>query len=277
MERFIDESLISGSPELFFFSLSPLEHQARAGLLNVLPDGSILRAITEQARTALSTAAGLPELNLEPDSKTVESRADKGEAGVQDNVRLPKNAVRVPLTLQSTNYTCGASALQSVLKYYGDEVGEMDLARELKTTPADGTNYKEIKRYGEKNGYAVAVHINASLDDLKHVLGSGKPALVLIQAWAEPPVDYKNDWDDGHYVVACGYDSKNIYFMDPATSGNYTHIPIPEFMERWHDVDNQEKLSHFFMTVTKPKPAYDPASVPKISRSDTQEQRRHLC
>lgn len=187
------------------------------------------------------------------------------EEGDRDSARLPQNLIKVPLMLQSTDYTCGCAALQSVLKYYGDETAEMDLARELKTTHKDGTNHKEIENYAKKHGYDVSTHVNASLDELKQAIDQGKPALVLIQAWAEKTVDYKNDWDDGHYVVATGYDERNIYFMDPSTMGNYAHIPISEFMDRWHDVDAKEKLHHFFMTVSKPKPAYNPVDVPKIS------------
>lgn len=45
--------------------------------------------------------------------------------------------------------------------------------------------------------------------------------IVAIQAWAEEGVDYNNDWDDGHYVVVIGYDSDNMFFMDPSTLGIY--------------------------------------------------------
>ena len=67
------------------------------------------------------------------------------------------------------------------------------------------------------------------------------------------------DWEDGHYVVAIGYDNKNIYLMDPSTLGNYTFIPIPEFLDRWHDQDpyTSEFLIHFGMVIDKGQPQYD--------------------
>jgi len=55
------------------------------------------------------------------------------------------------------------------------------------------------------------------------------------------PSDWSQDWEDGHYVVGIGYDSNNIYFMDPATMGNYTYIPVDEFLARWHDKDQRGK------------------------------------
>src|SRR5205823_4615259 len=47
---------------------------------------------------------------------------------------------------------------------------------------------------------------------------------------------WATDWDDGHWVVAVGYDKNNLYFMDPSTAGRYTYIPKAQFLERWHDI-----------------------------------------
>jgi len=38
--------------------------------------------------------------------------------------------------------------------------------------------------------------------------------------------------------------------MDPSTLGHYTFIPIPEFLDRWHDVDDGTRLNHFGMMIT---------------------------
>jgi predicted double-glycine peptidase len=274
MENFVCELKASNNADVA--AAGPeLEQQAGFGLCGFRQEAWASSAAG--LRSANSAAAGIPELCLPGKDKAAEN-PDKALLPVEPAiVRLPANQIRVPLTLQSTDYTCGASALQSVLKFYGDDVAEMDLARELKSTPADGTNYKEIARYARAHGYDVNTAVGAGLDDLKRAIDQGKPALVLIQAWAEGPVDYKNDWNDGHYVVATGYDAKNIYFMDPSTLGNYTYIPINEFMDRWHDIDDNRKLNHFFMTVTRPKPAYNPASVPRLSLMDQADSRKSFC
>ena len=92
-----------------------------------------------------------------------------------------------------------------------------------------------------------------------------QPVICLIQAWTDRKGNnYAKDWDDGHYVVAVGYDPKNIYFMDPCTLGNYTFIPTDEFLQRWHDKDTSEKLNHFALTLTKPKPAFNPSVIQKM-------------
>lgn len=179
--------------------------------------------------------------------------------------KLPANTIKIPMTRQSTDYTCGVAALQSVLMFYGDEFLESELAKFLKANPKDGTAYAEMKRFSESKGYSVQVFKDMKLDDLKKLLDAGAPVICLIQAWPERKVDYKTDWDDGHYVVAIGHDADHVYFMDPSTLGNYTYIPNDEFMDRWHDTDSKVKLNHFGMVVQKKaKQAYRADDVRKL-------------
>ena len=49
-------------------------------------------------------------------------------------------------TRQTTEYSCGACALQSVLGYWGREIDEAELMQRLGTTPEAGTNPEEIVR-----------------------------------------------------------------------------------------------------------------------------------
>jgi predicted double-glycine peptidase len=178
--------------------------------------------------------------------------------------------IKVPRLRQATDYTCGVCALQAVLAYYGDDVREDVLSRALKANPRDGTRYQAIADYSRKQGYNVAIKKDAELQELEAILKSGLPAICLIQAWAETKssspgkkIDYASDWQDGHYVVAVGFDKDNFYFMDPSTVGTYTYIQRNDFLERWHDTDGHEKLHHFIMVISKEKP-YDPEAITEI-------------
>ena len=151
--------------------------------------------------------------------------------------------IRVPLTRQGTDHTCGVASFQSVLAYYGESIREDNLGKAVKVTD-EGTPWKNIKAYALKQGFNVDVRLNMTLDDLKKLLAEHKPVILAIQAWPDNPVDYKKDWNDGHYVVAVGYDNDNIYFMDPSTLGDYTFIPRGEFLARWHDRDMDGKTKH---------------------------------
>lgn len=174
---------------------------------------------------------------------------------------LPANFMFLPITRQATDYTCGASALQSVMRYYGDEYMETELANILKSDPNEGTTYNNIVNYSRSEGYKVNVYKNMKFADLKKLINNKKPVIVLLQAWSDTPQDYTKDWEDGHYAVAIGYDEKNVYFMDPSTLGNYTFVPARQFQDRWHDTDGAEKLYNFGMVVEKDVVKYNPADI----------------
>jgi len=160
------------------------------------------------------------------------------------------NLISVPLTYQSYDYTCGVSALQSVLYYYGKDFRHEDLAKALEPDPIKGTNYKRMVEFARSLGFRVDVLTHMSLEDLKKLIDDRRPVIVLIQAWPDSPVRWQETWSEGHYAVAIGYDVRNIYFMDPSILGHYTFIPIQEFLDRWHDMDDQVKLIHFGMVIT---------------------------
>lgn len=79
-----------------------------------------------------------------------------------------------------------------------------------------------------------------TLVELEASLRAKKPVIVLIQAYTDGnPLDqatWGND-EHGHYVVATGFDAKNIYVMDPTTIGAWAYVSKKMFVQRWHDVD----------------------------------------
>ena len=76
-----------------------------------------------------------------------------------------------------------------------------------------------------------------TIHNLEYYISCKQPIIIAFQAWADPGVDYKNDWDDGHYAVVIGYDKDYLYFEDPSLLGSIGYIPKAEFLDRWHDVD----------------------------------------
>lgn len=175
------------------------------------------------------------------------------------------NFLRVPLTRQTSDYTCGVAVMQSILYALdeNDDYSEEMLAKELKANLAEGTSYRAMADFAVSKGYHVEVRTEMTLESLRGFIDDGKPVIVLIQAWADSPADYSRDWEDGHYAVAAGYDRENVYFMDPSTLGNYTYLPNQEFLNRWHDEDKGEQLYHFGMIISRPGRgiSYDPDKV----------------
>jgi predicted double-glycine peptidase len=194
----------------------------------------------------------------------------------QVNVGAIQNFIRLPLVRQTTDYTCGVSALQSLLLYYGEEYGERELAGMIGATPHRGTSYRSIMRFANqkfsdplKRNFQMQIKTHMTLDDLRQLIDRGKPTIVLMQAWGNPGVNWKTEWNEGHYAVAVGYDENNIYFMDPTVLGHYAYVPIEEFLDRWHDKDpiTGEKLIRSGLVIGNDNkiPSYQPGRIKRMN------------
>lgn len=171
--------------------------------------------------------------------------------------------IPLPMTRQATDYTCGAAAVQSVLAYYGDTMLESDLGQILRTNPLYGTDHRPMINLLESKNIAIKAYEGMTIEQLQKSLDEGYPVICLIQAWEnEVPADYTHFWGAGHYVVAMGYDSERVYFMDPWTLGNYTYLPTIEFVKRWHHkAFDGLKLFQWGLVVQGEKRSFNPDDV----------------
>ena len=163
-----------------------------------------------------------------------------------------------PELRQTFNYDCGASVLQSVLTYFGIERREDKLIREAKTSPATGTTPRQIlhtlHRYHLKTRAK-----QMTITEVKRYIDRGYPVIMVLQAWTNnPTVDWKSDWQDGHYVVAIGYDRHRIYFEDPSTFER-DYLTYTELNDRWHDgTPGHRVYRHYGMAVFGQTPRFNP-------------------
>jgi uncharacterized protein len=144
----------------------------------------------------------------------------------------------VPDVRQSTVYSCGASALQAVLMYYGLEEREDELMKECRTTEALGTRPEGIIAAARARGLHATLKEGLDLNALEAALKEGVPVICAIQAWADSEVSgfsWAKAWEDGHYVIVIGLDADSVYVEDPSLLGSRGEIPRAEFLERWHD------------------------------------------
>ena len=184
------------------------------------------------------------------------------------DVKIPPGLLMdVPLVRQSTNYSCGPAALLAVLSYYGFENHlETELMQMAGTTVKDGTDIDKLTEVANRIGLKASWRSELTLADLRTSLAKKNPVIVALQAWPDKPstVPFSEQFDDGHYVVVIGLDAENnaenIFFEDPAYLGGRGHIPLPEFIERWHDlVGDKIKLQHagiFFEGTPNPPAAW---------------------
>lgn len=102
---------------------------------------------------------------------------------------------RVPFIAQEENY-CGPAALAMVMNYYGVNITQEEIAREIYEPGLEGTLSMQLILYPIQKGFEAEMY-NGNVDDLKEKL----------RAWFPLIVSVKEDGKDKvHYMVVWGYD-----------------------------------------------------------------------
>jgi predicted double-glycine peptidase len=145
----------------------------------------------------------------------------------------------VPLVRQANSYSCGAAALTSVLYYYRRFDGrETELYERLTTTEADGTHPASIVAVARQFGLTAELREGVTVGDVRAAVERRDAVIVDLQAWTDAPHPrWRDEWEDGHYVVAVGIDATRLYVMDPSTPGAYAFVALSELPDRWHDYE----------------------------------------
>jgi predicted double-glycine peptidase len=142
---------------------------------------------------------------------------------------------------QTFGFDCGAKALQTVMAYYGIDIREDELIKELGTSK-DGTRVDRMISVAESKGFRVEARQGWTLREVKRYIDKGDPVIVLLQAWADRYMtlkNWRNDYDDGHYAVLIDHARGVLLFEDPA-SFRRTWLREYEFLARWHDLDSSK-------------------------------------
>jgi len=166
--------------------------------------------------------------------------------------------IDIPSGRQTFDFDCGAKALQIVMAYYGLDIREDELFKELEPDQ-HGVPVKNLIATAEKYGFKVAASSGVSPETVKGYVDQGQPVIVLVQAWAERYMtleDWRQDYDDGHYVIVIGHSGGIIVFEDPS-SFRKTWLTEEEFLARWHDLDPRtgEKHDRFALVLMGKAPA----------------------
>lgn len=141
-----------------------------------------------------------------------------------------------PDSRQSTDFSCGAASVQSILAYYGEDFREADLSTILKADTEIGIEPENIAKFLIDRDFQVDYR-QMGLSDLKSYVDQNVPVMILFQAWSEEPVDYEVHDDAGHYAVVIGYDAEYFYLDDPVLNGARGKLKYDELLKRWHGSD----------------------------------------
>ncbi|MDB5099165.1 MAG: hypothetical protein JWM80_3586 [Cyanobacteria bacterium RYN_339] len=169
----------------------------------------------------------------------------------------------VPDVMQHNNYTCGVASAQCVMQYYGIWGYQDGMGKAMGTTEAQGTHPVRVTEYLTKQKLDAKIVEGMTLADLEHIVDEGALTIIDYQAYKDKPgVDYATDWEDGHYSVVVGYDSKKIYIEDPSMLGSVGFLGRQELESRWRDyeVENGKRRPYVNMgIVVRGKAAPQPA------------------
>ncbi len=126
---------------------------------------------------------------------------------------------------QQREYSCGAAAAVSVLRYLGFQANEPQAIESMGTNAAIGTKAEDMVAYFRKRGLCARAYTETPFDVLVERVTSGRVTLV---DW--------NDWG-GHWVVVAGWEPhmQAIVLADPARPrSHFAAHSKRQFMEHWH-------------------------------------------
>ena len=158
-------------------------------------------------------------------------------------LQLPTLQVtNMPDVMQMNDYSCGVACFQAVAQRHGHWGYQADWAKELGTTPEQGTHPLKITRALKHLGLDAHLREQLSYDELRSMIDRGDSVIVDFQAWADPSKrrpahDYAKEWESGHYAIAVGYDADHIYLEDPSLLGTVGMLSHADFQARWHDYE----------------------------------------
>src|SRR5262245_1088795 len=163
----------------------------------------------------------------------------------------------VPDVVQTTNYSCGPSAVVALLAYYGIAADEQEIIREAKTDPKIGAELEDLADVVQRRGLQATVCEGLDLADLERELKARYPVLILNQSWRDNShVPWDDDWDDGHYLLVIGISAVYVFVEDPVLKGSRGLIPRSEFVARWHDwtIDKRRAWGQALLVHGSPRP-----------------------
>ncbi len=128
---------------------------------------------------------------------------------------------------------CGPASLKIVLKYYGVDATEKELAKLAGWRKGVGADDKGIKKAAETFGFKVRIKNSSNYQDIKKWLNKDVP--IIVDWFTRGKSDYPDSAiSDGHYSVVGGLDDRYIYLQDPEI-GKIRKMKREDFMSVWFD------------------------------------------
>ena len=158
---------------------------------------------------------------------------------------------------QHSSYTSGPSAARAILRFYGRDYDEFDIAREMRIDDMTDTPPDRLATWLENHAFTVTWGANGSIAGLCRDIDAGHPVLV---EWRTA--------SGAHWAVVIGYDTRGtadplddvLIFADPAAGADLpdgrTQMRARDFDAQWQDAKSFAKpVTRVFITAVAAPPA----------------------
>jgi len=137
---------------------------------------------------------------------------------------------------------CGPAVAQMVLKRFGTELTQQEIAKELETDMVVGTSARELVSFFERRGFQVSRKNGAQWKDVEQALATSPVVIVEYLELEE---------DIAHYTLVSTLREDAIVLNDPLFGAEYV-LPKEIFLKRW--LDDADKLcgDQLLLTVASP-------------------------
>lgn len=135
----------------------------------------------------------------------------------------------VPFIKQIENL-CGPASLAAVMKYYGDDIRQEEIAEYVYTSELDGSLVSDMRHYAQERGYDSYTK-NSDLKELLAAIDNRKPAILLVD---------RGTWKVSipHYYVVYGYNDNDKNFIINDGLHEARRISFTNLESQWGRMNN---------------------------------------
>jgi hypothetical protein len=144
-----------------------------------------------------------------------------GNVKITKEVKSAQAIKEENVVIQTTEYTCGAAALATLINsYLGGTTTETEVLKLANPEPERGLNLLQLKRVAEAKGYkAVGYRMN-----IKHLQNLNHPVLLFV----------KFEENKKHFTIFKGIRGNRVFLADPS-QGNI-RMSIDKFLTIWNGI-----------------------------------------
>lgn len=153
-----------------------------------------------------------------------------------------KILINLPDSRQSEPYSCGATALQMIMAYYGMNVREQDIIDKMDIKEGSGVKMSNIKKIANEYKFETKQDELTMPDILKN-LDKKIPTITAIK---------KKENDEFHFVIIVGKYNNGLILRDPAKF-TYGFISFKELNKRGFRSKNNNFVGLMIFKNSKPK------------------------